>query len=80
MRFELDRQRYLDLSARAGVSAALTALHGDMELVEHETFEGSGLADRAEQTRLLALRERMRELSRELWAQALANPDPEPQR
>jgi hypothetical protein len=59
----LNRQKYLDLVQSQSISAALTALHRDMAIVEYQAFEGN----RKHEPEMLDQLNAMRDFSRELW-------------
>jgi len=63
----LDRAKYLEILKSEGLSAALTALHRDSEVMEFETFEGQG-GFKPDQYAFL---EEVRTFSRELWRVSL---------
>jgi len=62
--FHLDRAKYLEIARTQGLSAAITALHLDSELLERETFEGQ----EGWRPELYEYSKQVREFSRELWA------------
>ena len=59
----LNRDKYMQLLKSNGLSAALTALHRDAEVMEFDTFEGRDGYDQSKYDYL----ESVREFSRELW-------------
>jgi len=63
----LDREKYFHILKAEGLSAALTTLHRDSELLEFDTFEGRE-GYKAEFYQRL---EEYREFSRELWRTSL---------
>ena len=63
----LDRQKYLKILQKEGLSAAITTLHRDMERWEFETFEGR----EGWQPEMWTFLEECREFSRELWRVSL---------
>ena len=65
----LDRQKYVSILKSEGISAALTALHRDIERVEFETFEGR----EGWKPELFEELKQIRGWSRELWDIHLAN-------
>lgn len=65
--FKLDREKYLGILEREGLSAAITALHLEQERMEFETFEG----EKGWQPELWTELEAVREFSRELWDRAM---------
>ncbi len=64
----LDREKYFQILKNESLSAALTTLHRDSELLEFDTFEGRD-GYKAEFYQRL---EEYREFSRELWRTSLA--------
>jgi hypothetical protein len=64
-----DRQKYLDILQAQGASAALTALHRDIERIEFETFEGRD----GWRPELFEELKQIRSLSREIWDDFLAH-------
>ncbi len=64
---QLDRAKYIDILKTDGLPAALTTLHRDSEVLEHETFEGVG----GYKPELYAFLEEVRTFSRELWRVSL---------
>lgn len=62
----LDKEKYLQILAHAGLSEALTTLHHDMKHMEHETFDTHD-GFRPDDWKVL---EQARTLSRELWDEA----------
>jgi hypothetical protein len=65
--FTFDREKYLTILKTNGLSAALTALHRDAEVMEFETFEGRDGYVQAKYDYL----ESVRTFSRELWRTSL---------
>lgn len=63
----LNREKYFEILKTEGLSAALTTLHRDAEVMEFETFEGRDGYDEANYRYL----ETVREFSRELWRSPL---------
>ena len=61
--FKLDREKYLQIFEKEGLSAAITALHRDTERWEFDTFEGPK-GFQAEDWQKLP---EVRDFSRELW-------------
>jgi hypothetical protein len=58
-----DREKYLTILKANGLSAALTALHVDIERLEFETFEGR----EGWRPELFEELKQIRQFSRELW-------------
>jgi len=63
MSSSFDRQKYLNILKSDGLSAALTALHLDIERIEFETFEGR----EGWKPELFEELKQIRIFSRELW-------------
>jgi hypothetical protein len=72
--FKIDREKYLRIAQSEGVSAALTRLHKDVEVWEHEAFEGK----QGWQPAMWQELENVRAFSRELWDLTLNNPNQRP--
>ncbi len=67
----IDKDKYFRIQRSEGLSAAITALHEDTEVLEVETFEGrSGW-----QPELFEYLKEVREFSRELWDIQLNSPE-----
>ncbi len=67
---QIDREKYIGILRSEGVSAALTALHRDMERNEYQTFEG----EQGWNSNLWKNLAEARDFSRELWELALRDP------
>ena len=63
-----DREKYVQLLKADGISAALTALHKDIERIEFETFEGQ----QGWRPELFEELKQIRAFSREIWDLHLA--------
>jgi hypothetical protein len=61
------KQKYLEILQAEGISAALTALHKDIERWENQSFEGTEGYDPDFWKKL----EEVRSFHRELWAQSI---------
>jgi len=70
MDFELDKEKYFAILRKDGLSAAITALHKDMERLEFDCFEGQE-GYKPEAFEKLS---EWREFSRELWKIQMSNP------
>jgi hypothetical protein len=64
MKAKLDRQKYLKLASDQGLNAAISALHTEMNKIEHESFEGA----KGWQPELWESIKEYRTFSSELWA------------
>lgn len=66
-----DRQKYLSILEKEGLSSALTTLHRDIEQLEFDTFEGleGWKPEMFEELKLI------RDFSRELWNIQLHSPE-----
>lgn len=67
MQAQLDREKYLTLARQEGLAAAITALHHEMQRLEHLSFEGP----QGYQPDLWESIKAYREFSTELWRMRL---------
>lgn len=63
-----NREKYLAILQAEGISAALTALHRDIERIEFESFEG----EQGWRPELFEELKQIRAFSREIWDEHLA--------
>jgi len=70
MELSFNRNKYLDIAKTTGYSAAVTALHQDLQAWENDTFESQEGYNPEKWAEL----EVIRSFSRELWETALAIP------
>jgi len=67
---KLDKEKYIQILKTQGLSAAITTLHRDSDVLELETFEGQ----KGYQPEMYEDLKGIRDFSRELWNIALTDP------
>jgi hypothetical protein len=66
---KLDKEKYLQIMKSQGLSAALTTLHNDTNVLEIESFEGQ----KGWQPELYEYLKEVRDFSRDLWNRRYEN-------